>query len=125
MGNVECLLDDPALRLKILSKAGFLYFGAIEDFGFTVRHVSYTHKLANLFFHIHAHNTAGWSRTQFSASAPEGDQGAQPRAHCQQLRWNFVARQLRLQRTLQRDHIRLDNAQNTGRKLQPAQIEQR
>ena len=31
MGNVECLLDDPALRLKILSKAGFLYFGAIED----------------------------------------------------------------------------------------------
>ena len=31
MGNVECLPDDPALRLKILSKAGFLYFGAIED----------------------------------------------------------------------------------------------
>ncbi|MEI3212266.1 MAG: HTH domain-containing protein [Lachnospiraceae bacterium] len=31
MGNVECLLDDPALRLKILSKVGFLYFGAIED----------------------------------------------------------------------------------------------
>ena len=30
-GNVECLPDDPALRLKILSKAGFLYFGAIED----------------------------------------------------------------------------------------------
>ena len=28
---MECLLDDPALRLKILSKAGFLYFGAIED----------------------------------------------------------------------------------------------
>ena len=25
------LPDDPALRLKILSKAGFLYFGAIED----------------------------------------------------------------------------------------------
>ena len=31
MSNVECLPDDPALRLKILSKAGFLYFGAIED----------------------------------------------------------------------------------------------
>ena len=31
MGNVECLPDDPALRLKILSKVGFLYFGAIED----------------------------------------------------------------------------------------------
>ena len=31
MGNVECLPDDPALRGKILSKAGFLYFGAIED----------------------------------------------------------------------------------------------
>ena len=31
MGNVECLPDDPALRLKIHSKAGFLYFGAIED----------------------------------------------------------------------------------------------
>ena len=31
MGNVECLPDDPVLRLKILSKAGFLYFGAIED----------------------------------------------------------------------------------------------
>ena len=31
MGNVECLPDDPTLRLKILSKAGFLYFGAIED----------------------------------------------------------------------------------------------
>ena len=31
MGNVECLPDDPALRLKILSEAGFLYFGAIED----------------------------------------------------------------------------------------------
>ena len=30
-GNVECLPDDPALRLKILSKVGFLYFGAIED----------------------------------------------------------------------------------------------
>ena len=28
---MECLPDDPALRLKILSKAGFLYFGAIED----------------------------------------------------------------------------------------------
>ena len=25
MGNVECLPDDPALRLKILSKVGFLY----------------------------------------------------------------------------------------------------
>lgn len=31
MGNVECLPDYPTLRLKILSKAGFLYFGAIED----------------------------------------------------------------------------------------------
>ena len=31
MGNVECLPDDAALRLKILSKVGFLYFGAIED----------------------------------------------------------------------------------------------
>ena len=31
MGNVECLPDHPALRLKILSKVGFLYFGAIED----------------------------------------------------------------------------------------------
>ena len=28
---MECLPDDPALRGKILSKAGFLYFGAIED----------------------------------------------------------------------------------------------
>ena len=30
-GDVECLPKEPEFRHKILSKIGFLYFGAIED----------------------------------------------------------------------------------------------